>query len=340
MQAYRFDSFGELDALRLHEEPDPKPQRGEVLVRVRAVALNFRDLAILRGRYPRKAIPGLTPVSDAAGEIVAVGEGVKAFEVGDRVIGAFHPRWFGGEMPSTIQSDSYGAESDGWLCELKAVSQEAVVRLPDALSYEEGCTLPCAGLTAWTALTGSTPIRAGHTVLVQGSGGVSIFALQLARAAGATVMATTSSAGKAEQLKALGAAEIVNYRDDPEWGRTVRARTGGRGVDRVVEVGGPGTIGQSLRAVAVGGEIASIGFLSTENPGIDFFQLKLSGASFRNITVGDRAGLLDLVRAVAATGLKPVIDRVFAFEDAREAFSHLESGQHLGKVVIRGADTI
>jgi NADPH:quinone reductase-like Zn-dependent oxidoreductase len=335
MRAYRFDSFDSLDELRMREEADPRPQRGEVLVRVHAVSLNFRDLAMLRGRYPRKCVPGLIPVSDAAGEIVAIGEGVEAFKVGDRVIGAFHPRWFGGEMPATIARDSYGAESDGWLCELKAISQEAVVRLPDALSYEEGCTLPCAGLTAWTALTGPAPIRAGHTVLVQGSGGVSIFALQLARAVGATVIATTSSAAKADQLKALGAAEVVNYVDDPQWGRSVRALTGGRGVDRVVEVGGPGTIAESLRAVALGGEIASVGFLSTDNPGIDFFQLKMSGASFRNITVGDRAALLDLNRAISATGLKPIIDRVFAFDEAREAFSHLEGGAHLGKIVIR-----
>ncbi|THD66093.1 NAD(P)-dependent alcohol dehydrogenase [Phenylobacterium sp.] len=336
MRAYRFDSFDSLDELRLREEADPQPQRGEVLVRVHAVSLNFRDIAMLRGRYPRKCVPGLIPCSDAAGQIVAIGEGVEAFKVGDRVMGAFHPRWFGGEMPSTIQSDSYGAENDGWLCELKAISQEAVVRLPEALSYEEGCTLPCAGLTAWTAITGPAPIRAGHTVLVQGSGGVSLFALQLARAVGAVVIATTSSAAKADQLKALGAAEVVNYVDDPQWGKSVRALTGGRGVDRVVEVGGPGTIAQSLRAVAHGGEIASIGFLSTENPGIDFFQLKMSGASFRNITVGDRAALLDLNRAVAATGLRPIIDRVFAFEEAREAFGHLESGAHLGKIVIRG----
>ena len=335
MRAYRFDSFDSLDELRIHEEAEPRPQRGEVLVRVHAVSLNFRDIAMLRGRYPRKCVPGLIPTSDAAGEIVAVGEGVRALKVGDRVIGAFHPRWFGGEMPSTIASDTYGAESDGWLCELKAISQEAVVPLPEALSYEEASALPCAGVTAWTALTGPLPIRAGHTVLVQGSGGVSIFALQVARAVGATVIATTSSEAKAEQLKAMGAAHVVNYVDEPEWGRRVRELTNGRGVDRVVEVGGPGTIVQSLRAVALGGEIASIGFLSTENPGIDFFQLKASGASIRNVTVGDRAALLDFSRAVAATGLKPVIDRVFAFDEAREAFAHLESGAHFGKVVVR-----
>ena len=337
MKAYRFDSFDSLDELRVREEADPAPQRGEVLVRVHAVSLNYRDLAMLRGRYPRKCVPGLIPTSDAAGEIVAVGEGVQAFRRGDRVIGAFHPRWFGGEAPSTVLTDSYGAEADGWLCELKALSQEAVVRLPDGLTYEEASTLPCAGLTAWTALAGPAPIRAGHTVLIQGSGGVSVFALQLARAVGARVIATTSSPAKADQLTALGAAAVVNYVDDPQWGKSVRALTGGRGVDRVVEVGGPGTIAQSLRAVAAGGEIASIGFLSAENPGIDFFQLKTSGASFRNIAVGDRAGLLDLTRAVAASGLKPIIDRVFPFEQAREAFSHLEGGTHLGKVVIRVA---
>jgi alcohol dehydrogenase len=335
MRAYRFDHLDGLDGLGQREEADPKPQRGEVLVRVRAVSLNFRDLAMPRGRYPRPCLPGLIPISDAAGEVVELGEGVQSFRVGDRVMGAFHPRWFGGDMPSTIQKDSYGAESDGWLCELKAVSQEAIVRLPDSLSFEEGATLPCAGLTAWSALSGPTPIRAGHSVLVLGSGGVSIFALQLARALGATVIATTSSDAKGEQLKAMGTAHVVNYAKDPDWGNRVRALTGGRGVDRVVEVGGPGTIAQSLRAVALGGEIASIGFLSTDNPGIDFFQLKSSGASFRNITVGDRSGLIELTRVVASAGLKPVIDRVFDFDEARAAFDHLEGGTHMGKIVIR-----
>jgi len=337
VKAYRFDSFDSLDELRLRDEPDPAPQRGEVLVRVHAVSLNYRDLAMLRGRYPRPCVPGLIPTSDAAGEVVAVGEGVRAFKPGDRVMGAFHPRWFGGEMPSTIQADSYGAESDGWLTEFKALSQEAVVAIPDGLSYEEASTLPCAGVTAWTALSGPTPIRAGHAVLVQGTGGVSIFALQIAQAVGATVIATTSSDAKIERLLALGADHVVNYVAEPEWGRKVRKLASGRGVDRVVEVGGPGTIGQSLRAVALGGEIASIGFLSQENPGIDFFQLKGSGASFRNITVGDRNALIAFGRLVGMTGLKPMIDRTFAFDEAREAFAHLEGGNHFGKVVIRVA---
>lgn len=334
MRVYRFDELS-LDDLRLREEADTRPQRGELLVRVRAVSLNYRDIAMVTGRYPRPHYKGLIPASDAAGEVVEVGEGVRAFKAGDRVIGAFHPRWFGGEAPTTVLGDTYGAESDGWLAEFKVVSQEAVVLAPAGLSYEEASTLPCAGLTAWTALSGPTPIRAGRSVLVQGSGGVSIFALQLARAVGAAVIATTSSPAKAERLTALGAGEVVNYVDEPEWGRRVRALAGGRGADRVVEVGGPGTIAQSLRAVAPGGEIASIGFLSTDNPGIDFFQLKASGATFRNIAVGDRAGLLELVRAVAMTGLRPVIDSVFEFEDAKGAFERLESGRHFGKVVVR-----
>ncbi len=335
MKAYRFDTLNGLEDLRVREEPDPRPQRGELLIRVHAVSLNYRDIAMVFGQYPRAHYPGLIPTSDAAGEVVAIGEGVRAFKVGDRVINAFHPRWFGGDAPSTVLKDSYGAESDGWLAELKAVSQEAVVLSPPGLSHKEASTLPCAGVTAWSALTGAHPIRAGHSVLIQGSGGVSIFALQLARSVGATVFATTSNAAKAEALRALGAAEVVNYVDDPDWGKSIRALTGGRGVDRVVEVGGPGTIAQSLRAVAAGGEIASIGFLSSENPGIDFFQLKTSGATFRNIAVGDRVALLELVRAVGMTGLKPVIDRVFDFDDAKSAFAHLKSARHIGKVVIR-----
>ncbi len=337
MKAYRFDDFHSLDDLRLHDEAEPRPQRGELLIRVHAVSLNYRDIAMVKGRYPRAVKKGLIPTSDGAGEVIAVGEGVTAFKVGDRVISTFHPRWFGGPLHATMGLEAYGDQNDGWLAERKVVSQEAVVKFSDALSYEEAATLPCAGLTAWTALSGPSPVRAGHSVLVQGTGGVSIFALQLARVVGARVIATTSSDAKAERLKALGASDVVNYAQTPEWGKQVRALSGGRGVDRVVEVGGPGTINQSLRAVAAGGEIASIGFLSEDNPGIDFFALKLSSASFRNITVGDRAGLQELVRVVDGAGLKPVVDRVFAFAEAREAFAYLESGAHFGKVVIRVA---
>jgi len=335
MRCFRYDGFSSLDDLRLHDAPQPVPQRGELLLRVRAVSLNFRDVAVLLGRYVQSAAPGYVPASDAAAEVVAVGEGVTAYRPGDRVIGAFHPRWFGGPMPDGWVADCYGTGRDGWLCEYKALSQEAVVRLPDGLSWEEGATLPCAAATAWCALAGAAPVRAGQTVLTQGSGGVSLFALQLARLLGARVIATTSSAGKAERLRALGADAVVNYAEETAWGERVRALTAGRGVDRVVEVGGPATVNQSLRAVARGGEVVLIGFLTEENPGIDYFALKGTGASVRAISVGDRANLEETVRAVALGRVKPVIDRVFPFEQSREAFAHLLAAKHVGKVVIR-----
>lgn len=335
MQVYRLVDVTSLADLQLKTEPEPKPQRGEVVVRVHAVSLNYRDLAMIKGRYPRAVKKGLIPTSDGAGEVVEVGEGVTAWRVGDRVMGLFHPRWFGGPLRETMGRESYGDQQDGWLAERKVVSQEAIVRIPDHLSYEEAATLPCAGLTAWTALSGPSPVRAGASVLVLGTGGVSIFALQLARAVGATVFATTSSAAKATRLTEMGAAAVVNYRDEPEWGKRIRELSGGRGIDCVVEVGGPGTINQSLRAVALGGEIASIGFLSIDNPGIDFFSLKLTSATFRNITVGDRNGLEAMSRAISAAKLKPIISKTFPFAGARDAFEYLDSGEHFGKVVIR-----
>ena len=335
MKAYRLDDFKGLDDLRMADEADPRPQRGELVVRVHAVSLNFRDIAMLRDQYPLAHRKGLIPASDAAGEVVEVGEGVDAFRVGDRVMSTFHPRWFGGRMPVDVSKHSYGSESDGWLVERKVVGQEAVVLAPDGLTDEEASTLPCAALTAWSALTGPEPIRSGQTVLTQGTGGVSIFAVQLARAMGARVIATTSGAAKAERLKSLGADEVVNYKEEPRWGERVRALAGGRGVDRVVEVGGPGTMAESLKAVAQGGEIAAVGFLSTGDPGIDFFALFGSWATFRPIAVGSREGLQEVARAIARTGIKPVIDRVFDFDEARGAYAHLEGGSHVGKVVVR-----
>ncbi len=334
MRAYRFDALTSLDDLRLHEEAQPRPQRGELLLRVRAVSLNYRDVAIAQGTYPQPAKAGLVPGSDAACEVVDVGEGVDAYKPGDRVIGAFHPRWFGGPMPSTLAQHAYGSGQDGWLSEFKVVSQEAVVRLPDGLTFEEGATLPCAAATAWSTLSGPTPIRVGHSVLTLGTGGVSIFALQLAKALGARVIATTSSAAKADRLRALGADEVIDYSKDAAWGETARALSGGAGVDRVVEVGGAGTIAQSLRAVALGGEIVLVGFLTDNTAGIDYFQLFGSNAVVRSVGVGDRANLEACVKAVSQAGCKPVIDRVFAFNDAKAAFAHLRSGKHIGKVVI------
>jgi len=337
MKAYRLNDFSGLEDLKLRDEDTPRPQRGEVLVRVHAVSLNFRDIAMLRDRYPLPHRKGLIPTSDGAGEVVEVGAGVDDFKVGDRIMGIFHPRWYGGRIPPNVSRFGYGSEIDGWLVERKVLSQESLVRIPDNLSCEEASTLPCAAVTAWSALSGSVPIRSGHTVLTQGTGGVSIFALQLAKAFGASVVATTSSAAKMDRLRTLGPDEVLNYNEEPQWGNRARALTGGRSVDRVVEVGGAGTIGESLHAVAAGGELASIGFLSAGSSTIDFFALFGSGAKIRHISVGSREDLQDVARAIAMARIKPMIDRVFDFEDAREAFAHLESGSHFGKVVVRCA---
>ena len=334
MKVYRFDHAGSLEHLTLHDEPTPEPERGEVLIRVRASSLNYRDIAMVHGTYQRAQQAGLTPISDAAGEIVAVGKEVTDFKVGDRVINTFHPRWHGGDPPASLGSESYGSQRDGWLTEYKAVSQEAVVAAPSALSFEEAATLPCAALTAWSSLTGLQGLRPGQTVLTQGSGGVSVFAVQLAKLFGARVIATTSSEEKAVRLKALGADAVINYLETPAWGERVRELTGGRGVDRVLEVGGAGTLGQSIKAVANRGEVALIGSLTSRTVSLDVGDLFCSGGIFHRISVGNRAGLQDLVRAVTASGLKPVIDTVFPFGRALDAWRYFDDRAYFGKVVI------
>lgn len=333
MHSYRF-ATPTIAGLRRHEEAIPRPQRGELLLRVHAVSLNYRDLALIEGRILKPVIENGIPVSDAAAEVIEVGEGVHEFHPGDRVISLFHPRWFGGPKVAARAIGSYGYDQDGWLTEYKVVSREAVVALPHGLSHEEGATLPCAAVTAWNAVNGHSPVRVGQTVLTLGSGGVSVFALQYAKAMGARVIATTSSASKAERLKALGADEVINYREVPEWAAAVRELTHGLGVDRVVEVGGPATIKQSLKAVAFHGEVVLVGFLGENGEALNYFDLMGAGASVRSTNVGDRALLEATVQATAQGGIKPVIDKVFAFDDAKAAFEHLRSGQHFGKVVI------
>lgn len=335
MKAYRFDALTSLDDLTLQDEAMPTPQRGEVVVKIHAVSLNYRDLSVVLGNYVHAVTPGLVPCSDAAGEIVTVGEGVTAWKPGDRVMSAFHPRWFGGRPHRSMGGEVYGSHRDGWLAEYKLCSQEALVAMPPGMSFEDASTLPCAGLTAWTSLAGHPPIRPGMTVLTLGTGGVSVFAVQLAKLLGATVIGTTSSDRKGEVLKQLGADHVVNYSQIVEWGAHVKkAVTGGLGVDCVVEVGGAGTINQSLTAVRWGGEVVLVGFLSADNPGMDYFQLKGSGATVRAIGVGDRAGLEDLARVVANGRLKPVIDKVFPFGEAKAAFEHLKAARHIGKIVV------
>jgi NADPH:quinone reductase-like Zn-dependent oxidoreductase len=335
MRAFRYSSSGAFENVLLSDEPDSAPQRGEVEVRVNSVSLNYRDIAIARGDYIHPVTSGLIPCSDASGVVISVGADVHTLRVGDRVISTFHPTWFGGRERNLAPSSSYGNGVDGWLTERRIASQEALVKLPEGMSSEDASTLPCAAATAWNALNGDNALRAGDTVLTLGTGGVSLFAVQLARAMGVRVIATTSTDEKARFLKSLGADEVVCYRETPAWGARVKALTGGRGVDRVVEVGGAGTIAESLDAVARGGEVVLIGFLGGVAADIDFLRLKKSEATIRSISVGDRANLETLVRAIHVTGLRPVIDRVFNFEQAQAAFGYLSAGQHKGKIVIR-----
>lgn len=325
----------EAGSLVLRDEPVPEPQRGEVLVRVAATSLNYRDLLILNRDHFTNGPGSLIPVSDAAGEVAAIGEGVTRFAVGDRVVNSFHSAWFGGRLPAAETFRGYGNAQDGWLAEYRAVSEQAVVALPDSLSYEQGATLPCAAVTAWTSLSG---VRPGDVVLTLGTGGVSLFALQLAKAHGTRVVATTSSAAKAERLTGLGADVVIDYRATPEWGKAVLDATDGRGADRIVEVGGPGTFAQSLVAAGTHhADIAVVGFVGTDGPPIDYMDLFRSGATVRKIWVGSRDDTEDLLRWLAVRPIEPVIDSVHPFHRAAEAFRHFESRENLGKVVITTA---
>jgi NADPH:quinone reductase-like Zn-dependent oxidoreductase len=315
--------------LKLVEEDMPSPGPGEVLVKVKASSLNFRDFVIINGWFPAPVTPGRIPLSDGAGEIAAVGDGVRRFAVGDRVVNAFYPNWFGGSLNGV--SEQYVTDHDGWLSEYRVVSAEALSRLPDHLSFEEGATLACAGTTAWTALAG---IGSGDTVLTQGTGGVSLFAVQFAKAAGARVIATTSSAAKAERLKLLGADEVIDYAANPEWGATVRALTGGVGVDRIVEVSGPTSVAQSIKAVRRGGQISLIGILGGAQGSVDYMSIFLSFAHFVPISVGSRRDLEDMIRVINLHKIKPVIDSQFSFDNAQAAFDKLAQRQLFGKIVV------
>ena len=335
MEAYHIDRFGSVDGIVLRQSEDPQPGPGEILMRVRASSLNYRDLMVLKGggRGPTKL--GVVPLSDGAGEVQVVGERVTRVKVGDRIIGTFHPRWFGGPISSDYLTDRLGANLDGMLADYAVLSEEALVPMPRPLSFEEAATLPCAAVTAWVALTGHRRVITGDTVLTQGSGGVSVFALQFARLLGARVIATTSSAEKAERLKALGASDVINYRETPNWDEEVRVLTDGRGVDCVVEIGGPGTIAMSLKALGVGGHLSLIGTsLSPSGTGLDPLLLTGRGITVGAISVGSRADFEAMNRAIALHHLRPVIDRVFPFAEAREAYRHFEARGHFGKVVI------
>ena len=333
MRAYELNGSG-IDAVRQVERPVPRPGAGQVLVRVRAASLNYRDLLIADGTYPRGPA-SLVPGSDAAGEVVEVGPGVRRLRPGARVMGAFFEKWIDGpfNLDAAIAS-ARGGSIDGVLAELCLIDEAAAVELPDGLGFEAAATLPCAGVTAWVSLVELGRVSAGQTLLALGTGGVSTFALQLAKQAGATVIVTSSSDAKLERARGLGADHGINYRATPDWAAAARALTGGRGVDHIIEVGGAGTLSQSLRALRPGGHLALVGQLSGAMASREQALDGPGDPRVDSVFVGSARQLGELAAFVARTRLEPVIDRVFGFDEVPAAYRHLERGAHIGKIVI------
>lgn len=334
MKTYRLEKTGSLDHLSLNQEPDPSPGSQEVVIRVHANALNYRDLMVMRGAYRVPPRARVIPLSDGAGEIVAVGAEVKRLRVGDRVAGAFFQGWMGGHIAAEHLSTDLGGSIDGMLSEYVVLNQQGVVKIPTHLSFEEAATLPCAAVTAWCCLTDQRPLMPGDTVLTLGSGGVSVFGIQLARMFGARVIATTSSDAKAEKLRSLGAHEVINYATHPAWDQEVMRLTGRRGADFVIEVGGPGTLACSLKSAAIGGHVVQVGVLGGVGQQLDPVLFRGRSITTRSITVGSRQSFEAMLRAIEINEMRPFIDQVFAFEDAKFAYQHLEDQKHFGKVVI------
>ena len=335
MRTVRIHQFGGPEQYRVEDFEAKAPGSGEVAVRVRAASLNFRDLLVLKGAYNPKIPFPFVPLSDGAGEVLEVGPGVQRFKAGDRVAAAFMPRWLSGPPTEAASASALGGGGVGMLSEVVVLPAEGLVPIPSHLSFEEAATLPCAGVTAWNALVEEGEIRPGQTVLIQGTGGVSLFALQIAKAAGARVIATSGSETKLARVLEMGASDVVNYKTNPEWDRRVRELTGGEGVDHVIEVGGAGTLARSLRAVKIGGRVSLIGVLSGGVSDINIFPILMKSLRIQGIYVGSRLMFEHFNGAVAANRIHPVIDRVFDLQDAPDALRYIESGTHFGKIVIR-----
>ncbi len=334
MKAYEVQQFG-IENLALVERDEPQVESTDVLVRFRAASLNYRDLMVATGTYnPRMKLPAV-PLSDGAGEVVSVGDAVTKWKLGDRVMPIFAQQWIDGDTSEEKRRTSLGAGAqwDGVLREFGAFDETGLVRIPGHLSFEEAACLPCAGVTAWHALAVSGRLKAGETVLTLGTGGVSIFALQFAKLFGARVISTTGNEDKVDRLRQLGADDVINYRSREDWDSAVMDVTGKRGVDHVVEVGGAGTLGKSIASVRLGGHVAMIGALT--GPG-DFNPITVFMKAIRlqGIFVGSKAMFEDMNRAIEVAKLKPVVDRVFDFGEARQAMEYMQTGAHFGKVVI------
>lgn len=341
MRSYHLENLGRVDGIvaREHEIPSPKPN--DIVVRVRAVSLNRRDALILQGRYALPSKPGVIPISDGAGEVVAVGDAVTRFAVGDQVVGSYWPRWRSGRLAPDMY-DQLGCTIDGMLTEYALLDEQWVARIPEQLGFEEAASLPCAAVTAWTALTGGEPLRPGDTVLTLGTGDVSLFALQFAKMMGCRVISTTSSQDKADRLKALGADEVVNYVDHPQWSKQVRELTGGAGVDLIVETMGHHTMDESFKSVGFYGQVVLLAASNRSADGTPRPYLEISDAAYprtlatiRREFVGSRTDLETVLRAMAANGIRPVIDRRFDFADASAAFDYFLEGGSFGKVIIQ-----
>ncbi|MGL4622281.1 zinc-dependent alcohol dehydrogenase family protein [Chroococcidiopsis sp.] len=335
MKAYEIqnDKPG-LDALTLVERPQPQPKARQVLVKMKAASLNYRDLLVAKGAYGSKSFKPIVPLSDGAGEVVAVGESVTQVKVGDRVAGIFMQTFISGELTAEKANSALGGAIDGVLAEYVVFDEQGVVKIPAHLSYEEAATLPCAAVTAWNAMIAEGELKAGDTVLLQGTGGVSLFGLQFAKMMGARVILTSSSDEKLDRAIQLGADVGINYKTTSDWDEKVEKLTDGRGVDLVVEVGGSGTLSKSLRAVRYGGKIAMIGVLTGIAGDVSTGSILFKHIRVQGIYVGSRDLFEDMNRSISLHQMKPIIDRVFPFHEARAALAYLESGAHFGKVCI------
>ncbi len=334
MKAYQYPKLG-LENLTLVECETPAPKSGEVLVKLHAASLNYRDLLFAWGLYnPKPNLPAV-PASDAAGEVMAVGEGVTRWKIGDRVSPIFMQGWLSGPIePHYAKTALGGGDMDGVLREYATFSEDGLIGVPEHLSYEEAACLPCAAVTAWNALVNVGQVKAGDTILTLGTGGVSLFALQIAKLHGARVISTSSSDEKLERARSLGADEIINYKTTPDWEKEVLRLTNRSGVDHVVEVGGAGTLPRSIKATRGGGLISVIGVLA-QGDGVDPMSILMKSLHVQGIFVGSREMFENLNRAVSLSKLKPVIDRVFDFEEAPAALAHMQSGAHFGKIVVK-----
>jgi NADPH:quinone reductase-like Zn-dependent oxidoreductase len=333
-KAFRTPGGPSIDDLTFDDVEVLPPGPGQVAVDIKAVSLNFRDLAVVTGRYPRRVSGPTVIASDGCGEVVSMGEGVTTFKPGDRVAGSFFQNWITGPFVREYGNSALGGAIDGVLTQQRVFDQEGLVRVPEHLSFDDGATLPCAGLTAWNALVPTAHVEAGDTVLLLGTGGVSIFGLQFAKLHGARVIITSSSDQKLEHARALGADETINYKKNPDWEKDVLRLTGGKGVDIVLEVGGAETFPRSMSSVRASGQIVVIGVLSGVAGTVPLGLIGLQTLSVRGVYVGSVAMFEDMNRAIALHSLRPVIDRVFPFEETRDALRYLQSARHFGKVVI------